>query len=205
MHLTEAERTDHKLKMFGLWLEATVPLWILQMRAEGWSFAERQERARVAGKLISERADLLIREPTKPVHHEERAELLNRLAEGVACMAFTPGGVTLFGKAFRGEAMTEYNDAEQQIAFLLGETHEQIEQRGTGGSDCYGWRAAQIASWSVPVACCIKCRADEYGSGGLTCRHTTHRQCWPEAFVDGAECRCPARNRCAPWPEDIHP
>lgn len=100
MYMTDEQKTEHKLQMFGLWLEAAVPVWILQMRAEQWTRAERLERARVAGKLITERADLLIRSPEKPVHHEQRADLLNRLAEGVACMAFCPGGVTLFGKTF---------------------------------------------------------------------------------------------------------
>lgn len=94
-------------------------------------------------------------------------------------------------------------EADGQILLLLGERawlH--------WGLDVYDWRAAQIASWSVPIACCVKCNGDEYASGGLTCRHTTHRQCWPEAWDEHAECRCPAHYRCSPWPspsEDIAP
>jgi hypothetical protein len=102
--------------------------------------------------------------------------------------------------------MSEYDHSQQHIAFLLDKRPEDIEHESTRGSDCYGWRAAQIRSWSVPVASCIRCRRTERGTGGLICRHTTHRQCWPEAFGPNAECRCPAPYRCLPLPrasEDI--
>ncbi len=46
----------------------------------------------------------------------------------------------------------------------------------------YDWRAAQIASWSVPVASCVKCRGEQVGGAGLVQRHTTHRGCFPEAY-----------------------
>lgn len=75
-------------------------------------------------------------------------------------------------------------DADVTALLLLGDA---ATLHWTG--DRYDWRSAHIASWSVPVACCIKCRGHEVGSGGLSCTHTTHRGCWPEAWESG-ECRC---------------
>jgi hypothetical protein len=100
---------------------------------------------------------------------------------------------------------SSYGTVELEIAFLIGRTPEDIDREGTHGSDCYGWRAAQIASWSVPIACCIKCRRDERACGGLTCRHTTHRECWPEAFGDGAECHCAPPRPPSPQHHDPTP
>ena len=73
-----------------------------------------------------------------------------------------------------------FNHAEQQIALLLGWTPEDIT-RGAHG----GWRAAQIASWRVPVACCVRCHGPDIACAGLAERGTTHRVCWPEAFQTG--------------------
>jgi hypothetical protein len=84
-----------------------------------------------------------------------------------------------------GDCSTEYGEEELMIAFLLGRTTEECAaflSPAGWGQDCRGWRAAQIASWDVPVACCIRCRRNEYGGAGLTYCHTTHRGCWPEAF-----------------------
>lgn len=98
--ITDERRTEDKIHMLGLWLEIAVPIWIHRYRTEGWTRAERLERAAKAAALISEKADLLIRAPSTEKHHEQRAELLNGLAAGVAAMAWCPGGVTVFGKTF---------------------------------------------------------------------------------------------------------
>lgn len=100
MYVSDEQRTADKSAMLQLWLELSVPFWILQIRREQWPFERRQERAQVAGRLIAEKADLLIRSATKKKHHETRADLINALAEGVACMAFQPGGIKVFGLKF---------------------------------------------------------------------------------------------------------
>jgi hypothetical protein len=97
-YVSEEQRTEHKMQMLGTWLEFAVPLQIV--RFESWTASELQARARKAGALIAEKADLLIRSPSKPKHHETRAELLGALAEAVAIMARCPGGIELFGRKF---------------------------------------------------------------------------------------------------------
>ncbi|HEU4582677.1 MAG TPA: hypothetical protein VFS67_30680 [Polyangiaceae bacterium] len=46
----------------------------------------------------------------------------------------------------------------------------------------YNWRGAHIASWSVPVASCVRCRGPHVGGWGLQTRGTTHQQCFPEMY-----------------------
>lgn len=98
--ITQERRIEDKSRMLGLWLEIAVPIWIHRFESEGWTPERRIEAAQRAAALIGERADLLIREPTKREHHDTRAELLNAIAAGVAAMAYCPGGVTVFGKTF---------------------------------------------------------------------------------------------------------
>lgn len=98
--VTDERRAADKMRMLALWLELAAPIWIDKYQREHWTPSERIERAQKAAALIGERADLLIREPTKESHHETRAELLNGLAAGAAAMAWCPGGVTLFGVKF---------------------------------------------------------------------------------------------------------
>lgn len=70
--------------------------------------------------------------------------------------------------------------ADELVLLLLGE--QARRHWATLTSDRYNWRGAHIASWSVPVACCIKCRGEQVGCDGLSARGTTHRQCFPEAW-----------------------
>jgi hypothetical protein len=81
--------------------------------------------------------------------------------------------------------------ADEMILLLLGERAHFY--RSTTGR--YDWRAAQLASWPVPVACCVRCRGEEVGCGGLQCRHTIHSQCFPEAW-DGPNVWPPKPCRC---------
>ena len=70
-------------------------------------------------------------------------------------------------------------EADETVLLLLGDTAKEHWRQ-----DRYDWRLAHIASWSVPVACCIKCRGEEVGSASLAYQGTTHRTCWPEAWVE---------------------
>lgn len=115
----------------------------------------------------------------------ERDALICCLAEGVcAMMRRAP------------EPPAPEGEADEFALLLLGDR----ASRYWATPERYDWRAAHIASWDIPVACCIKCRRGECASGGLTCRHTTHRHCWPAAFRAGAECWCPGPYKCSPMP-----
>ena len=69
-------------------LEVAVPLWIERVR--DWSEAERARRRAVCSQAVAKHGDVILyRERGKT------ADAFNRLAEGLALLAFVPGGVTL--------------------------------------------------------------------------------------------------------------
>jgi len=73
-------------------LAAAVPLWIAELRL--CSVKHRMERALVCGQHVAEHGDVV------QFHGGKKgasAEAFNRLAEGLACLAFQPGGVTFLG------------------------------------------------------------------------------------------------------------
>lgn len=73
-------------------LASAVPIWIEQVR--GWSQSYRDERARACQDVITGQGDLILyRSPKKG----ETAAAFNRLAEGLAILAFYPGGVHFAG------------------------------------------------------------------------------------------------------------
>jgi hypothetical protein len=76
-------------------LEAAVPLWIEEIRL--WSEDRRIERARACGQVIAEKGDVV---QFKGKKRGESANAFNRLAEGIACAAFQPGGIRVLGLHF---------------------------------------------------------------------------------------------------------
>lgn len=76
-------------------LSSAVPLWIEQLRSRDWAYIE--QRAKVCSQEIAEHGDNILYRSRKK---GETATAFNRLAEGVACLAFAPGGVTIFGQHF---------------------------------------------------------------------------------------------------------
>jgi hypothetical protein len=76
-------------------LSAAVPLWIDQLR--GTSFEERQARAHRAAAHVAAHGDVILFRSKKK---GGTAEAFNRLAEGIACAAYQPGGVKVFGLHF---------------------------------------------------------------------------------------------------------
>lgn len=66
-------------------------------------------------------------------------------------------------------------DADELVLLLLGARAPQF-----WGPSGYDWRSAHAASWSVPVASCVRCRGEQYGCLGLRLRGTTHSACYPE-------------------------
>lgn len=92
----QAER-DHnettRLLLAGM-LSLAVPLWIEAMR--NWSEEERMEYGRKCADIVAEKGDVILYRGKKG----ESAAAFNALAEGVAALAFAPGGVSIFGLHF---------------------------------------------------------------------------------------------------------
>jgi len=79
-------------------LKTAVPLWIEELK--GVPFDDIIERARRCSDIVAAKGDnILFRSKKKG----ETAEAFNRLAEGIACLAFCPGGVTFLGLHFEAE------------------------------------------------------------------------------------------------------
>jgi len=77
-------------------LEVAVPMWIDRLKQKPWSVIE--VRAKDAGRMIAEHGDNIL---YKSLKRGETAMAFNGLAEGVAILAFMPGGVKIFGGAWR--------------------------------------------------------------------------------------------------------
>ena len=73
-------------------LQLAVPLWIDQLRRQPWEYI--QQRAEVCSQVVAEKGDIILFKSEKK---GETAKAFNHLAEGLACLAFVPGGVKIFG------------------------------------------------------------------------------------------------------------
>lgn len=76
-------------------LMAAVPLWI--ERARPWPEDVRAERRAVCAQHVASHGDNILFRGAK---RGQSAEAFNRLAEGIALLAFVPGGVTFSGLHF---------------------------------------------------------------------------------------------------------
>lgn len=76
-------------------LQAAVPLW--QERLRRWSWADVEARARTCAEEIGSTGDVLQFGSKK---RGAAAAAFNRLAEGLACASFAPGGVCFLGLHF---------------------------------------------------------------------------------------------------------
>lgn len=90
-------------------LELAVPLWIEQVRH--WPEEYRAERRQVCGQAVAERGDVAQYRSKKK---GESAEAFNRLAEGLALLAFAPGGVTFLGVTWKAGPHNEGGDSVSQ-------------------------------------------------------------------------------------------
>ncbi len=79
-------------------LALAVPLWIDELSRRPWSYVE--ERARECAIIVAGKGDLIL---FTGKTSGETAAAFNRLAEGVACCAFSPGGVTVMGMHFEAK------------------------------------------------------------------------------------------------------
>jgi hypothetical protein len=83
-------KSNNSLEMM---LGIAVPLWIEKLRHASWDYI--MKRASECSDVIVYEADNILYKSKKK---GETAEAFNRLAEGIACLSFVPGGVTVFGK-----------------------------------------------------------------------------------------------------------
>lgn len=91
---------DSRMALIQTALSAAVPLWILELQK--LTPAERDERARICGDVVAEKGDII---QFRSKRKGETAAAFNRLAEGIACLAFAPGGVTAFGLHFEAPSI----------------------------------------------------------------------------------------------------
>jgi hypothetical protein len=68
------------------------------MELEKLPFAEVQARAQECAHIVAEKGDLIMFRSKKK---GKTAAVFNKLAEGIACLSFVPGGVKIFGMHFQ--------------------------------------------------------------------------------------------------------
>jgi len=81
-------------------LEAMVPLAIQTIKDSGGITDEHINRARSIAWEIAEHGDIILYKSDKK---GETAKRINQLVEGLAILAFCPGGVTFMGLHFSSE------------------------------------------------------------------------------------------------------
>ncbi|MDP2661740.1 MAG: hypothetical protein Q8R28_13515 [Dehalococcoidia bacterium] len=84
-----------KRELLSLSLQAAVPLLIQDLVAKGGPDAGDYGRAREAGDFLGQKGDHLL------FKGKHTAEAFNKMAFGVAVLAFLPGGVEVFGVRYR--------------------------------------------------------------------------------------------------------
>lgn len=101
-----------KQALLATTLQLAVPLWIERLRERPWEYV--QQRAKECSQHIAGHGDnLLFRAKKKG----QSAEAFNRLAEGIACLSFCPGGVKIFGQHW--EACLEEEVGSRSSAVLM--------------------------------------------------------------------------------------
>lgn len=73
-------------------LAVAVPMWV--ERIQHYTDEQRTARAHELGQVIAEHGDLIL---YRSKRRGESARNFNALAEGLACLAYAPGGVTFAG------------------------------------------------------------------------------------------------------------
>lgn len=125
-----------------------VPLEILELKSRGGPDDRDLARAKEIGQVIAEKGDVLLFGGGK---NGEVRDLLHQLAQGIALLSFTPGGVRLLSQHWCGRAASisaacpgcdnplccqHPSDAEKQALRELGElTQTAVWKPGEGGID----------------------------------------------------------------------
>lgn len=76
-------------------LSVSVPLYIHELSKQSWP--ERQRIARECAEIVATKGDVILFKSKKG---EETKRAFNALAQGIACLAYAPGGVRIFGLHF---------------------------------------------------------------------------------------------------------
>ncbi len=90
-------------------LDAAVPLLIRELLEEGGPTDYHYQLVREHGRYLAEHGDAILY-PQKGT----TSEAMNRLVEGVAILAFCPGGIRLFGCEFDARRMPVPSKASQR-------------------------------------------------------------------------------------------
>jgi hypothetical protein len=83
-------------------MQIAVPLHIIRLKAKGGPDADDMKKAQETSDILGERGDILLCGGGKK---GEVADQFNKTAFAVACLAFCPGGVEVFGARFDAEKM----------------------------------------------------------------------------------------------------
>ena len=78
-------------------LETAVPLWILRIQQEQWSWERMAQEASRCSSTVAEHGDNILYRAKKP---GETTRAFNDLALGIAIAAHVPGGIKIFGIRF---------------------------------------------------------------------------------------------------------
>ncbi len=79
-------------------LQVAVPLWVQRLRNYNWAHIEK--RGKECAQHIAEHGDNILYLSKQP---GATADAFNRLAEGIACLSFAPGGVKFMGVHWENE------------------------------------------------------------------------------------------------------
>lgn len=82
----------------SVFLGTAVPMWIDQMRA--WPAERRERKAHELAEVVAFEqgvAALCDPEARGTAHRGEKAKAFNAIAQGLACLAFCPGGIVFAG------------------------------------------------------------------------------------------------------------
>jgi len=108
-------------------LQLAVPLWIEQLKSAGWDHI--LQRARQCSQVVAEKGDVILFRGKKK---GESAAAFNALAEGIACLAFAPGGVKCFGGHWEA---CQKEDGPKRLSEVLITLCSAIERSLQGGKD----------------------------------------------------------------------
>lgn len=89
---------DQENELLNISLSAAVPIWIEQLRVASPEY--RTQRAQEAAKIVAGEGDNILFKGPK---QGDSARAFNALAEGLACLAFAPGGVKFAGMHFQAD------------------------------------------------------------------------------------------------------
>jgi len=102
-------------------LQVSVPLYMARLAQEPWS--RILVRARECAQVVAEKGDIILFRSKKP---GQTAVVFNHLAEGIACLAFAPGGVKIFELHFQAQHPEDGLPTSEELAWFTKEFERSI-------------------------------------------------------------------------------